>query len=46
MSAQEMMRRFVIHLAGDSEEGEEFVATKDGEGIGVEINDLRRRCED
>jgi len=46
MSAQEMMRRFVRDLVRDSEEGEEFVATKDGEGIGIEINDFRRRCED
>ena len=46
MGAQKKVCRFVVDLARDSEEGEQFVATQDGEGIGVEVDNLRSGCED
>ena len=46
MSAKEMMCGFVVDLAGDAEEGEDFLAAEDGEGVRVEIDDLRRGEED
>jgi len=46
MRAEEMVCRFVVDLAGYFEEREEFLAAEDGEGVGVEIDDLRRGYED
>lgn len=42
MGAEEVMGRFIIELAGHFEEGEEFFAADEREGIRIKINDLRR----